>query len=134
MIVGIGIDSIEIERFEHWKTYSRTMLERVFSHHEIEYCLHTPKKSAERFAARFAAREAFYKAARAMNAEISIPFLTICKKISVQQSKYGLYFLHSDWHTLCKNMHYNSASIRAHLSLTHNRTTALAIIMLEDGS
>ena len=29
---------------------------------EITYCLGIPKKAAERFAARFAAKEAFYKA------------------------------------------------------------------------
>ena len=59
MIVGIGIDSVEINRFKNWKTYQYVKLRRIFSENEIAYCLAAPTKIDERFALRFAAREAF---------------------------------------------------------------------------
>ena len=56
MICGIGVDSVEIERFALWLDYSKKRLSRIFSLEEIEYCLQQKNKSAERFAVRFAAR------------------------------------------------------------------------------
>jgi len=62
MIVGTGIDITEIARFEealrkHGERFSR----RVCTAAEIAYC-EKFKNSAERFAARFAAKEAAFKA------------------------------------------------------------------------
>ncbi len=60
MILGIGIDCVDIDRFISWRTFSMQKLHRVFSEQEIAYCLsstHT-QISAERFAAHFATREA----------------------------------------------------------------------------
>lgn len=62
MVLGIGIDSVDIARFEQWHTYSHKKLLRVFSPAEIAYSLENPTKSAERFAVRFAAKEALFKA------------------------------------------------------------------------
>lgn len=72
--LGIGIDSVDIERFTEWHTYPRQSLSRIFSDQEIDYCLECPTKSAERFAARFAAREAFLKALHQAMPTIQIPF------------------------------------------------------------
>ena len=60
MVKGIGIDSIEIARFRLWHTYSYRQLSRIFSSEEIDYCLSNIIKSSERFAVRFAAKEAFF--------------------------------------------------------------------------
>jgi holo-[acyl-carrier protein] synthase len=61
MIIGIGIDLIEVDRVRHNVEGDRGFRERVFSPDEIAYCerLHDP---AQHFAARFAAKEAFFKA------------------------------------------------------------------------
>jgi len=62
MILGTGIDIIEIERIERAITrWGDAFLSHVFTDHEIAYA----KKyvsSAQHFAARFAAKEAVYKA------------------------------------------------------------------------
>ncbi len=61
MILGIGIDIIEIPRIERIiSEYGGHFIERVFSDEEIEY---SASKSfpAIHFAARFAAKEAFLK-------------------------------------------------------------------------
>ena len=83
MILGIGIDSVEITRFAHWHTYSQKQLLRVFGQSEIEYCLSLPIKSAERFAVRFAAREALFKAYSSWQPNHTIPFLTFCRAVTI---------------------------------------------------
>ena len=61
MIVGIGTDMIEISRVkksverEHFKN-------RVYTKTEQNYCESRGKNSAASYAARFAAKEAFFKA------------------------------------------------------------------------
>jgi holo-[acyl-carrier protein] synthase len=60
MIIGIGTDIVEVARIA--KSIEKTAFkERVFSKIEIIYC-ENKKNKAESFAARFAAKEAFFKA------------------------------------------------------------------------
>ncbi|MGH9708995.1 MAG: holo-ACP synthase [Candidatus Acidiferrales bacterium] len=62
MIVGLGVDIAEIDRLEKAMTrHGRAFLERVFTPAEIQYC-ERHKKKFERYAARFAAKEAAMKA------------------------------------------------------------------------
>lgn len=62
MIVGTGFDLVEVDRIERaLSLYGRRFLERVFTRREIEYC-ERHKNRAERYAARFAAKEAAMKA------------------------------------------------------------------------
>jgi holo-[acyl-carrier protein] synthase len=129
MIVGIGIDSIEIERFSQWHTYAQTTLERIFSPQEIDYCLKVPIKTAERLAVRFAAREAFYKALCAMKPQKQIPFLTICKKIYTESNEYAAQSLNINWKSILGQ---KETSLITHLSLTHNQTMALALVIIEE--
>ena len=59
MIIGIGTDIIEVARVK--KAISQEALKKkVFSEREIAYC--ESQKGEESFAARFAAKEAFFKA------------------------------------------------------------------------
>lgn len=62
MIVGIGIDLVDVRRMEaiifRWQ---ERFLRRIFTDKEIRYC-NNKKNPAQRFATRFAAKEAFVKA------------------------------------------------------------------------
>jgi len=127
MIVGVGIDSIEVERFKQWRTYTRTKLERIFSSREIDYCLSIPGKSAERFAVRYASREAFFKALCTMNTNLQIPFLAACRKIHIENDERGNPTLTINWNTLIGN----DQNIRNLISLTHTKTIATALVILE---
>src|ERR1044071_3727681 len=60
MILGIGIDLIEVEKIEK-DIQSNIYLRKVFTETEITECK-SVLNSAERFAGRFAAKEAFMKA------------------------------------------------------------------------
>lgn len=62
MIVGTGIDIAETDRFQQGlEKHGERFVRRVFTPGEIEYCEQF-KKRAERYAARFAAKEAAFKA------------------------------------------------------------------------
>ena len=61
-IVGTGIDLVEVPRVAaSIARFGQRFLERVFTEAEIRYC-QSKANSAERFAARFAAKEAGMKA------------------------------------------------------------------------
>jgi holo-[acyl-carrier protein] synthase len=62
MIVGIGVDIAEPERLEQAVArYGQRFLERIFTPSEIAYC-ERKRNKWERYAARFAAKEAAFKA------------------------------------------------------------------------
>jgi holo-[acyl-carrier protein] synthase len=62
MIVGLGMDLAEIDRIEQAITrHGTTFLERVFTPQEAEYC-ERHRNKFERYAGRFAAKEAVMKA------------------------------------------------------------------------
>jgi holo-[acyl-carrier protein] synthase len=62
MIVGLGVDITEVDRIEAAiERRGRRFLERLFTPTEIGYC-QTHRHRAERFAGRFAAKEAAMKA------------------------------------------------------------------------
>src|SRR5512136_1093622 len=62
MIIGTGIDIVDISRFERFlQEGNDAIFNRLFTSAELEYCKNK-KRSAQHFALRFAAKEAFLKA------------------------------------------------------------------------
>jgi holo-[acyl-carrier protein] synthase len=61
MLIGIGIDIIEVDRIAHRVGRDTGFRELVFSKNEIIYC-ESKAFPFEHYAARFAAKEAFLKA------------------------------------------------------------------------
>ena len=128
MILGIGIDSVNIKRFEPWHNYNHEELLKILSEHEIKYCLENPRKSAERFAARFAAREAFFKAFCQMTPEHNIPFLTICQLIWIKSAKGRPPQLNVNWQALSTFL---NPTPKTWISITHTAAAATVIAILE---
>lgn len=126
-MINIGIDLVEIARFKDWHTFTHKSLLRIFSSQEIEYCLSVPIKSSERFAARFAAREAFLKALHQAIPEIKIPLLKICKAIQIINTSNGAPQIIVDWDALKLNRHIFNCSV----SWTHTKTVATTIVVIE---
>jgi holo-[acyl-carrier protein] synthase len=62
MIVSIGIDIVEVYRISETIQRTPRFVERVFTVKERVYCESKGAASAQSFAARFAAKEAFLKA------------------------------------------------------------------------
>ncbi len=62
-ICGIGVDIIEISRFKKLiKKYGERFVKRIFTENEIQYCQNKYDLGASSFSARFAAKEALFKA------------------------------------------------------------------------
>lgn len=125
MIVGTGIDITEVPRIAAAiARYGERFLRRVYTQGEIDYC--RPKRNAnERFAARFAAKEAAMKAIGTglrrgvtwHDVEVGRepggrPTIVFSGKAAEFAAKLG--------------------TKRISLSLTHTEETAMAQVILED--
>lgn len=130
MICGIGIDSTEIKRFHLWSSLPASQLKKVFQEAEIDYCLKMPRLSAQRFAVRFAAREAFFKAFSAVQ-QSSLPFLKVCKAVQVIHADNKVPLLNIDWVRLGVSQVNQHNPYSVHCSLTHTRDTATAFVVIE---
>ena len=119
MIVGIGIDIIEIERIaKAYRRWGESFLRRVFTEAEISYCLskHDPAPS---LAARFAAKEAAFKALSQAG------FRTESwQDISVLLTDNGEPSLKVT----------GDPEFQLHLSLSHSNASAVALVIAEKDS
>jgi holo-[acyl-carrier protein] synthase len=127
MIIGSGIDLIDIGRIQHsMDRYGSRFLNRVYTGAEQAYCLRK-RNAAESFAARFAAKEA---AAKALGTGISHG--VSWREIEVVRAVSGKPSL---------RLHGRAAEIASRLgiarttvSLAHTPAMALASVVMEDGS
>ncbi len=122
MVVGLGTDITEVARIAK-NVESLAFRERVFSKSEISYCESKTNK-AESYAARFAAKEAFFKAlgtgwrgamgfneVEIINDELGKPSVNLlgeAKKIGEERKINTI-----------------------HVSLTHTKEIAMATVILE---
>jgi phosphopantetheine--protein transferase-like protein len=127
MIIGTGVDILDIDRFAQWHTYQHKQLSKMFSQQEIDYCLADAQKSAQRFAVRFALREALYKAVRVAAPDCRIPFLTLCKAITIISTPRTPPTISFNWQILPEL----SPTTKIHSSLSHSKTMAVAQVILE---
>ena len=126
MLVGTGIDIVEIERIAHSiARYGDHFLSRIFTPAEIVYCQHK-KSFAESFAARFAAKEAGAKALGT-----GIQHGVTWKELEVQRLPGGRPTLHLTGRALEIANRMGVAHVS--LSLTHTATLAMASVQLENG-
>ncbi|HEX6224447.1 MAG TPA: holo-ACP synthase [Chryseolinea sp.] len=122
MIVGIGIDMIEVDRVFDKVERHEGFKEKVFSANEIKFC--EANRKSENFAARFAAKEAFLKATglglilghelshiEVMNDDNGKPYINLLGDFKNHAEKNG-------WRTI-------------HVSLSHLREIACAVVIIE---
>jgi holo-[acyl-carrier protein] synthase len=126
MIIGSGIDLIEIGRIQHSiERYGARFLSRVYTGAEQAYCLRK-RNSAESFAARFAAKEA---GAKALGTGISYGVNWL--EIEVIREPSGKPTLRFHGRALQIASHLGVA--HATLSITHTAVLSLASVVLEGG-
>ena len=125
MILGIGTDITQIARIARmYERYGRTFLDRVFTPEEIRYCL-TMADPAPNLAARWAAKEAFYKAMPA-----SCRSLGTWRGVGVVKDADGA----PQFHVLDEKLKsaLDAAGVgRIHLSLSHEKDQAIAFVIME---
>ncbi|MGZ3766384.1 MAG: holo-ACP synthase [Mucilaginibacter sp.] len=123
MTSGVGIDMIEVERIAEKISKESGFRELVFSKTEIAYC-ESKKNKFEHYAARFAAKEAFFKALGTGWTEN-----TLFNEVEIINNKNGkpeLTLLGSTLVTI------NAMGIKKILvSLSHIKTIASAVVIVE---
>jgi holo-[acyl-carrier protein] synthase len=123
MIYGTGIDLIEVERIARQVIDDTRFRERVFSEREIVYCESKPNK-AENYAARFAAKEAFFKAL-GTGWRDGLKFAEV-EVLNNELGKPELHFL-GNTRSLISQQKFS----RIHISLSHLKTIAAAVVIIE---
>jgi len=124
MILGIGIDIIEVARIESsYQRFGERFLKRILLPDEIAYCL-SHKAPGPFLAARFAAKEAISKAfGTGIGAQLGWQDMQVCRK----ESGEPFVVLHGGGQTLLQ-----TRSARAVLiSLSHTQAHAAAVAILE---
>ena len=125
MLIGTGIDLVEIERIAHSiERYGDRFLRRVYTESEIAYC-NRKRSSAESFAARFAAKEA---GAKALGTGISRGVTWQEFQVERQPGGRPTLALRGRAKQLATSLGVKSIS----LSITHTGSLAMAAVMMED--
>lgn len=125
MTVGIGVDVVDIERFESVVRRRARFVERVFTTDERTYCERSNAfaMSCQRYAARFAAKEAVMKVLRCglgayafhdvavTREESGEPALVVVGKAAALADEHGI--------------------TRWHVSLSHSDAVAVAFVVAD---
>jgi len=115
---GIGIDIESVDRFrKHPYEEDKRFYDRIFTEAEIEYCL-KKRDPYPHFTGRFAAKEAFIKAAD------TIEGLNL-KDIEIENTKSGKPYL-----KFKKKIPVDSSKII--ISLSHTQSQAVAVVVIND--
>jgi holo-[acyl-carrier protein] synthase len=123
VIVGVGIDIIEVERVIEKVDKDSGFRDHVFSHLEIDYCEHNGRR-AENYAGRFVAKEAFLKATG-----FGLTLGYTLSEIEVFNDENGKPCLRL--YGTFRQEASNRGWTNFHLSITHINTVAAAVVVIE---
>lgn len=133
MILGIGTDIVEIKRIARWRHRSPNLLRKIFSEQELYDCSTINNGyNLEKLAARFAAKEACFKAfcqALVPYKWNVLSFLTFCKNTTI------FYHPNTSIPSIAVNLSILNLPIplstaNIHLSLAHERDYAIAFVIM----
>ena len=128
MVAGIGVDIADIKRIKNsLDEFGERFRNRVFTLGEIAYCEQFTNQAAkvERYAARFAAKEAARKALGAATPLKSLSW----QEVEIISSTEGAPQLR--FHGRAAELIENLKITRAHISLSHAPEHAIAFVVLE---
>ncbi len=125
MILGLGMDLVEVGRIRAFHArWGERGLQRLFSPDELEYCLRQADPVPS-LAARFAAKEAFFKAVGAGWGRGGD-----WREVEVTRTTLGAPGLR--WTGRAARAAAAVGAVRGHLTLSHSRATAGAVVVLEE--
>jgi len=123
MILGVGIDMIELDRVMEKIDKNNGFKEKVFSENEIAFCESKTNKK-ENYAARFAAKEAFLKATG-----LGLMLGNQLSDIEVVNDDRGKPSINLKAEFKIKSIENNWNKI--HLSISHLQNIACAVVIIE---
>jgi holo-[acyl-carrier protein] synthase len=124
VIVGIGVDEVEVDRFRRSLERTPTLARRLFTDDERAYGVAAPGLTAERLAVRFAAKEAVLKA---MGAGLGACRFADIEVARDDESGAPAMVLHGGAAQLAKER----GVVRWHVSLSHTSVRATAFVVAE---
>jgi holo-[acyl-carrier protein] synthase len=125
MIVGIGIDAVDIDRVERmFAQNGERMLHRLFTGEELVY-VRGKTHPAQHLAVRLAAKEAAYKALAGNELARGIGW----RDVEVMSRADGAPVLRL--HGRAEQRFREMEGSGVHISLTHSQTTAVAVVIIE---
>ena len=124
MIFGIGTDIIEVKRMEKHLENNSALLKKLYTESEQKYCNKGKVTKYQCFAARFAAKEAFFKAL-GTGYRYGMAF----HEIEVLNDELGKPYIvpHGKVHEYLKEQQIKSI----HLSISHVKEMANAFVVIE---
>ena len=123
MILGIGVDIAEVERITRSISDGNQFKNRVFTELEQDYC-NALKNFGESYTARYAAKEAFFKAlGTGWRGELKF---TEVEVVNDELGKPSIN-LYGEAKRMAEEMGVKSI----HVSLSHTKQTAIAYLILE---
>jgi holo-[acyl-carrier protein] synthase len=126
VVIGIGIDIVEVRRISRALQGGDEMANRVFTENELKYC-RARKNQFQHFAGRFAAKEAALKALGTGWQE-GIRW----KDVEVVSDELGKPLL--NFQRRAKEFLDASGAKLAHVTITHAKEYAVAAVILETGA
>jgi holo-[acyl-carrier protein] synthase len=125
LILGIGIDIVEVERIRQaCERFGERFLQRILRPDEIEYC-RSHRVVAPHVAARFAAKEAISKAfGTGLGRELGWLDIEVRREASGQP--------YVAMHDAGAKLLSDRGGRKIHLSLSHTELEAIAIALIED--
>ncbi|QQR53525.1 4'-phosphopantetheinyl transferase superfamily protein [bacterium] len=121
-----GVDIVQVERFEKWRTFSKKSILRIFSAEEFAYAAANDHFFAQRLAVRFAAKEAFLKAVQQILPNYRFSLLQIANAISVSKHPNGTPFLNISYKQLPIPL--TTQQFTTTVSLSHSQCCAIATV------
>ncbi|MDR2493634.1 MAG: holo-ACP synthase [Spirochaetaceae bacterium] len=125
MIVGVGIDVVHVHRLERWRA-TPGLLARFFHPDELSAALSKGSGANLSLAARFAAKEAFGKA---LGRGLSGIILKDIMVVNRHNGKPEITLFGTALRAFKE-----SGADTAHISLTHEKDNAIALVVLEGSS
>lgn len=138
MILGIGTDIVQVKRFESWNNFSHSKFRRVFSEKELAQSSLGGSYDSSSLAARFAAKEAAFKAMSASLVKLNIvdkefSLLFLCKCVEVVKGKWDVPKLSIDWRSIEEKIGKKLPKLDVELSISHEKDYALAFVIINKG-
>lgn len=125
MIVGIGVDEVEVPRMADVLARTPTMRERLFTPAEQAYAdAAQPGMAAQRYAARFAAKEAVLKSLGAGLGACSFTDIEVVRDEGTGRATLAL-------HGAAAELAVEHGATKLHLSMTHTAERAVAFVVAE---
>jgi holo-[acyl-carrier protein] synthase len=123
MIVGVGIDIVDVERIASLlEKYGDRFLRRIFTEREVDYC-RSKRNPSPHLSARFAAKEA---ASKALGTGFTDGIRFIDIEVTRDNAKPRI-ILHNKARTLAEDLGVR----RMHVSISHDRIYAAATVILD---